>query len=137
MPFPTAQGTTFEFDGTEYQCTNIKVSVASADGSGGGGSNQIDISTLDLAEGANRVFQDPPLLDPNAPAATEDENGNKITTTVTISFFGSTLPSAGTTATLTTSSASGQYKCTQSELEYAVGDIVKGTATFVSAPEGS
>lgn len=134
MPFTSAQGTTFSFDGDEYQCTNIRVAVANSEGGGGGGSNnKIDVSTLDLADGSARVFQDPPLLDPNSPAA--DEEGNQ--TTVTISFFGSTQPAAGTTGTLATAGISGEFKCTQSELEYAVGDIVKGTATFVSAPAGS
>lgn len=128
MPFPTAQGTTFEFDGDEYLCTNIKVADQSSDGGGQG----IDVSTLDLAEGANRVYQDPPLVDPNAPTAV-----GGVETTVTISFMGSTKPTAGTTATLTTTAASGTFRCTQSEIEYAVGDMVKGTATFVSAVSGS
>lgn len=132
MPFTSAQGTTFTFDGDEYQCTNIRVAVANSEG-GGGTNGQIDVSTLDLADGATRVFQDPPLVDPNSPVA--DQDGNQ--TTVTISFFGSTQPTAGTTATLATAGISGEFKCTQSELEYAVGDIVKGTATFVSAPAGS
>lgn len=133
-PYATAQGTTFSFDGTSYACTNIKVATANSEGGGGGGNGKIDVSTLDLAEGSERVFQDPPLVDPNNPVA--DEDGNQ--TTVTISFFGSTAPAAGTKATLTTSGVSGTFKCTQSDIEYAVGDIVKGTATFVSAnDEGS
>lgn len=132
MPFTSAQGTTFTFDGDEYQCTNIRVAVANSEG-GGGTNGQIDVSTLDLADGATRVFQDPPLVDPNS--AAPDEDGNQ--TTITISFFGSTQPTTGTTATLVTTGVSGEFKCTQSELEYAVGDIVKGTATFVSAPAGS
>jgi hypothetical protein len=90
------------------------------------------VSTLDLAEGANRVYQDPPLVDPNAATAVDG-----VETTVTISFMGSTKPTAGTTATLTTTAASGTFRCTQSEIEYAVGDMVKGTATFVSAVSGS
>lgn len=130
MPtFASAQGTTFTFDGNEYQCTNIRVAVAGS----GGANGQIDVSTLDLADGSERVYQDPPLVDPNNPAS--DENGNQ--TTVTISFFGSAQPVVNTTATLVTAGVSGDFKCTQSELEYAVGDIVKGTATFVSAPAGS
>lgn len=132
-PFDTAQGTSFTFDGDTYACTNIKVSVANNEGTGGGNNGKIDVSTLDLEEGAERVYQDPPLVDPNAPVADEDDNQ----TTVTISFFGSTAPLAGTKATLTTAGVSGQFKCTQAEIEYAVGDIVKGTATFVSANDGS
>lgn len=128
MPFTTAQGTTFTFDGDTFNCTNIKVATQQA-----GGNNQIDISTLDLAEGSERVYQDPPLVDPNNPVT--DIDGNQ--TTITISFFGTTAPLAGTTATLVTAGVSASYKCTQSEVEYAVGDIVKGTATFVSADAGS
>lgn len=128
MPFPTAQGTTFTFDGDTYQCTNIKVADQSTEGGGQG----IDVSTLDLAEGANRVYQDPPLVDPNAPVAVDG-----VETTITISFMGSTKPAANTTATLVTTAVNGTFRCTQSEIEYAVGDMVKGTATFVSAVEGS
>lgn len=129
MPFDTAQGTSFTFDSDTYYCTNIKVAVQQA----AGGNGQIDVSTLDLAEGAERVYQDPPLVDPNNPVT--DGDGNQ--TTITISFFGTTRPLPGTTGTLATADISGQYKCTQSDTEYAVGDIVKGTATFVSADAGS
>lgn len=131
-PYESAQGTTFSFDGDTYACTNIRVSVANSEG-GGGTNGKIDVSTLDLADGSARVFQDPPLVDPNSPVA--DEDGNQ--TTVTISFFGTTQPVVGVTASLATTGVSGDFKCTQSELEYAVGDIVKGTATFVSAATGS
>ena len=124
MPFTTAQGTSFTFDGDTFQCTNIKVAAQQA-----GGNNQIDVSTLDLAEGAERVYQAQPLVDPNNPVA--DDDGNQ--TTITISFFGTTAPVPGTTGTLVTGPVNASYKCTQSDVEYAVGEIVKGTATFVSA----
>lgn len=125
-PYTNAQGTTFEFDGDEYYCTNIKVARANA-----GGNNRIDVSTLDLAEGSDREYQDPPLLDPNAPFGEEQ-------ITVTISFMGAAAPASGQKATLTISGGvSGTYRCTESEIDYAVGDIVKGTATFVSASDGS
>jgi len=129
MPFASAQGTTFTFDGEEYQCTSIRVAVANADG----GTGKIDVSTLDLADGALRVYQDAPLVDPNSPYT--DEDGSQ--TTITGSFFGNTIPMSGATGTLETAGISGEFRCTQAEQEYAVGDIVKGTATFVSAPAGS
>ena len=131
MPFASAQGTEFSFGGSSFSCTNIKVSTANSEG--GGGTNKIDVSTLDLADGAERVFQDPPLVDPNAPVS--DEDGNQ--TTVTISFLGASGPTVGAKETLSTTGLSGLFKCTQAEIEYAVGDIVKGTATFVSTTEGS
>lgn len=125
-PYTTAQGTTFEFDGDEYYCTNIKVSRTNA-----GGNNRIDVSTLDLAEGSDREYQDPPLLDPNAPYGEEQ-------VTVTIAFMGSTAPTSGAKGTLTISPGlTGTFRCTESETEYPVGDMVKGTATFVSAASGS
>lgn len=125
-PYATSQGTTFTFDGDTYYCTSIKVSVKSA----AGGSGQMDVSTLDLAEGDARVYQDSPLVDPNAPAT--DGSGNQ--TTITIAFMGSDLPAVSTTASLVTAGISGNYRCTEAEKDYAVGDMIKGTATFVSAP---
>lgn len=101
-------------------CTNVKVKTSAPDPSST--SNKIDVTTLEDDE---RVYQDAPLVDVGGGA---DEEG--ITQTVTCSFFGEAPePSPpGTTG----------WVCTEVETEYAVGDMVKGTATYVyKAPEGS
>lgn len=106
-----------------FTCTNVKISVQSSEG-GGGGSDKVDVSHLGIAHGGLREFAAAPLRDPNAPEA--DESGN--TTTVTVSFYGAVPPVVGNTYTV----AGVNAKCTQSEIEYAVGEYVKGSATFVS-----
>lgn len=136
MPnFPSSQGTTFEFDGEEYQCLNIQVSSSApapkdaSDPTEGG--NKADVSTLDLADGSFRVYQTAPLLEPTE-NLDPDTSEPIVTTTVTVTFRGDTRPAAGTTATLTTSDATGEFKCTESSLTRAVGEFVEGSATFVS-----
>lgn len=93
--------------------TSVKVGSTAADPSSS--SNKVDVTTLsDTA----RVYQDAPLVDAGAAA----ESG--VTQTVTVSFFG-TAPAVNDDP-----SATG-WICTESETEYAVGDMVKGTATYV------
>ena len=94
-------------------CTNVKVKSSAADPSSG--NNKIDITTL---EDDQRVYADAPLVD--AGAAADDG----VTQTVTCSFFG-TPPAVNTDP-----SATG-WLCTETEEEYAVGDMIKGTATYV------
>jgi hypothetical protein len=93
-------------------CTNVKVKSSAADPTSSG--NKIDITTL---SDAARVYEDAPLVDAGAAA---DEG---ITQTVTCSFFGE-APAVNTSPTAT------GWLCTEVETEWAVGDMIKGTATF-------
>lgn len=106
-----------------YMTTNVKISTASSEGSN---SDKVDVSHLGLAHRADRAFADAPLRDPNAAAS--DADGN--TTTITVSYYGASQYPVGTETTI----QGILVKCTQSEIEYAVGEYVKGTATFVSVP---
>ena len=94
-------------------CTNVKVKSSAADPSSG--NNKIDVTTL---EDSQRVYEDAPLVD--AGAAADDG----VTQTVTCSFFG-TPPAVNTDPDAT------GWLCTETEEEYAVGDMIKGTATYV------
>jgi len=106
MPAPSdSQGNNFVFAGSTYTATNVAVNY---------GGDLLDTSHLGLASGANRTYQSPALVD------------NEIT----VDYFGSaaivigssgTLSFAGTTYTATTSGGS---------ITYAVGELVKGNATF-------
>ena len=58
MPVPSSQGTTFTFGGVTFAGTNIKVKKT-----GKGYDQRVDVSTLDLADGADKVYEDPPLFD--------------------------------------------------------------------------
>lgn len=93
-------------------CTSVKVGSTAADPSSS--SNKIDVTTLNDTE---RVYQDAPLIDAGAGA----ENG--VTQTVTATFFG--------TAPEPSPPGSTGWVCTEVETEYAVGDMIKGTATYV------
>lgn len=104
--------------------TNVKVKKVGADPTNS--SNRLDASTLDLAPGSNRVYVDG-LPDTGAGAV------DGITTTITCSFLTDVAPTAGSTYTID----GVDCRCTEAEVEYAVGDLVKGTATFVSVPAGS
>jgi hypothetical protein len=100
-------------------CTSVKVRSMGADPSAG--NNKIDITTLTDAE---RVYQKAPLIDPGPGA----EDG--VTQMVTASFFGE--------APEPDPPGSTGWVCTEVETEYAVGEFVKGTATYVyKTPEGS
>lgn len=101
--------------------TNVKISRKGIDTTGG--SNRLDASTLDLSVGSNRVYVDG--LPDSGSAAVAGES-----VTITCSFLTASAPAAGTNYTI----EGGTYRCTESEVEYAVGELVKGTATFVSVP---
>jgi hypothetical protein len=94
-------------------CTNVKVKTTGADPNSS--SNRVDVTTLSDTE---RVYAAAPLNDPGAGAASGS------TTTVTCSFL-------GTAPTVTPVSTKTGWICTEVETEYAVGEMVKGTATYV------
>lgn len=96
-------------------CTNVKVKTSAADPSSS--NNKVDVTTL---SDEARVYQDAPLVDAGSGA----EDGT--TTTVTCSFFVD-----GSPPTVTPIETTSGWICTEVEVEYAVGDFVKGTATYV------
>lgn len=100
-------------------CTNVKVKSSAADPSSG--NNKVDVTTLEDTE---RMYADAPLVD--AGAAADDG----VTQTVTCSFF-------GTPPAVNTDPDAVGWICTETEEEYAVGDMIKGTATFVYKTGGS
>jgi len=119
MATPAQGGTP---SGLPSGCTNVKISRKGIDPTGG--SNRLDASTLDLAVGSDRVYVDG-LPDSGAGAV------DGATTTVTAAFFGPGGPTAGDEVTI----EGVLCRCTQVEIEYAVGELVKGTATYVSIPD--
>jgi hypothetical protein len=93
-------------------CTSVRVRTTGADPSGG--SNKVDVTILSDTE---RVYATAPLVDVGGGA---DESG--VTQEVVASFFGEAPePSApGSTG----------WVLVEVETEYAVGEFVKGTATY-------
>lgn len=122
----TSQGYTF---GGIAGLTNVK--IAKKGGAGPGTSNKLDATTLATEADSDgktyRVYVDG-LPDPGAGA---DESG--IVTTVTVSYTSDDPPTAGMEV-----EHDGQtLVCTQADVEYAVGELVKGSATFTTKPSGS
>lgn len=100
-------------------CTNVKVQTVGADVVSSG--NRMDVTVLGDTE---RKYQNAPLKDVDPLA-----DGSGITQVVVAQFFG-VAPEpdpAGSTG----------WVCTEVETEYAVGEFVKGSATYKFVPEPS
>lgn len=118
MPMTSSQGMTF---GGISGLTNVKVSKKTADPTDS--SNRLDASTLELADGDDRVYVDG-LPDSGSGAV------DGVEVTVTVAYLSDTPPSAGDETTLDGVT----LVCTEAEVEYAVGELVKGTATYKTKP---
>jgi hypothetical protein len=119
MPDPvtwiTSQGTTFSFAGATYKCIDINQEGSAPP------RERVDLSTLDLADGAEKVYGNAPLKEPADPKK------------VTIQFRchgTATPPAEAAEGTLTTTGGSGTYRCTASSITRKVGAFVEGSATF-------
>ena len=119
MPVADSQGTTFTFGGVEFSATNVKVKKT-----GKGYDQDVDVSTLDLASGADKVYEAPALYD-YGPAGRSVE--------ISLSYLGDDEPDTENEALLVCAKfgLNDQARCTEFELEAAVGEKIKGTATFV------
>ena len=104
----TMQGLTFSFNSIEFRATNIKRKESR---------QLIEVSDCSQAVDSLRKYQAEPL-------ATGDE--------ISIEFFGKNAPVKGTKYAISCSglSISGNAFCTDVEEGGAVGEFVKGTATF-------
>lgn len=100
-------------------CTNVKVRTIGADPAAS--NNKIDITVLTDTE---RVYRKAPLVDVDPGA---DDGVKQV---VVASFFGEAPEPSAPGAT--------GWVITEVETEYAVGEFVKGTATYAyKPPEGS
>lgn len=93
-------------------CTNVKVRNIGPDPSGG--SNKLDVTVLDDTE---RKYAAAPLVDVGTGG---DDDG--VTQEVVAQFFGAAPEPDGPGTT--------GWVCVSVETEYAVGEYVKGTATY-------
>lgn len=119
MPVPSSQGTTFSFGAVTFQATNVKVKKT-----GKGYDQRVDVSTLDIEDGEDKVYEDPALFD-------YGPEGRKIE--ISLSYLGDDEPDTENEQTLTCAKfgLATAARCTEFELEAAVGEKIKGTATFV------
>lgn len=120
---PDAQGSTvessqgsgnFTFGSASFKITALDVSASAA---------QTDVSHLGILKGTKRLFKKAPLND---------------SPEVKIDFIGNSMPAVGTKDTFVLTGSFGTTKasqcaqaiCTQASLKAAVGEIIKGSATF-------
>ena len=111
MPIADSQGTTFVFDGVTFTATNIQQSFT--------GLTQIDVSDLAIASGGSRKFQESPL---------NDSAGAEIT----VDFLGLEAPDLTVKHAIAcvTLGISGNAICKSYNVTAAVGEVLKGSATF-------
>ena len=131
-PFTDSQDTTLTYNGTQYYCTSI---VRNTEGAGDVTDQRVDVSTLDLASGSCRVYQNPVLVDCGAGGA----NGTR---TFQVDFYGTEEPPLNESLTLVISQAgvgdagadveifNGNATCTSASNTWATGEVVTGSATF-------
>jgi hypothetical protein len=106
MPGPTdSQGNNFVFAGATYTATNVGVTY---------GGDLLETSHIGLASGASRTYISPALID------------NEIA----VDYLGTTLVSIGASGSLSFGGTTYTATCSASSLTYAVGELVKGNATF-------
>jgi hypothetical protein len=114
MTMLSSQGMSF---GAVEGLTNVKVSRKTGD------PVRLDASTLELADGDHRVFVNG-LPDAGAAAA------DGVEATVVVSYLSDSPPSVGDVV----DHEGTDYVCTDVDVEYAVGELVKGTATYKTKP---
>ena len=110
----SSQGGGFTFGSATFKITSLDVAGTAA---------QADVSHLGVAAGQKRLFRKAPLTD---------------SPEVKIDFIGNALPAVGTKSTFTLTGNFASTKastctkaiCTQASVKAAVGDIIKGSATF-------
>ncbi len=128
-PFTDSQSTTLTYNSVEYFCTSI---VRNAEGAGDLTDQRVDVSTLDLASGSCRVYQDPPLKD----CGTGGADG---TVTFQVDFYGDEEPPLNQSLDLVIKQTisgvegeiyNGKATCTSSSTTRATGEVVTGSATF-------
>ena len=113
MPFVSAQGTTFSFDGDSYKCVDISFEKSAPS------RDRVDMSTLDLADGSEMVMANAPLKPKRDPYKF----------TITFRSEG-TVPEEGTEGTLTTTDGSGTYRCTKASVSRKTNSYIEGQADF-------
>lgn len=103
-----SQGATFTASGITTGITSIKVKSTRT---------TVDASTLALPSGSKRALQGAPLADGAV---------------VTVEWIGSNTPTLGVKGAITSSvgGGSGNAICEEYEITAAVGELLKGTATF-------
>lgn len=117
----SSHATTFQFGALTLHCTDISDEMSWDEPSAS--DNRIDVTTLDVANGGERVYAPLPVTEPADGSASS-------TRTISVSYIGTGQPS-GTAVLTMGGTAMGTWKCTRSSLARRVGQYIEGAATFV------
>jgi hypothetical protein len=112
-------GGNFTFAGDAFKITSLSVDATAP---------QVDVTHLGIAVGEKRIFKKAPLSD---------------SPEVKIDFIGNTLPAVGTKEDFVLTGEFGSTKaslctkavCTSASVKAALGDIIKGSASFKLSKE--
>ena len=105
MAVADSQGNNFVFASTTYTVTAISINF---------NGDVVDVTGLNVASGAARIFQGPILK----------------STEVQVDLLGSSVPTIGQSGTFSAAGVSGKGTVSAVSLTYAVGDLVKGSVTL-------
>ena len=125
MAIVDSSGSTVTFNSVSFAAT--KVSVTFGGGTTSSSDSNIDVSTLDLPAGSDKVYQAPPL------AEVASAGGTGVVAQCTIDFLGLEKPVLNTELAInlgTKLGISGTAKCTEYTLDANVNDVLRGTAKF-------
>jgi hypothetical protein len=136
----SSQGTTFTFAGTPYTVTSISVSFGEGSGSGSGSGNQrqrVSAAYLDSdpnqAEPYFEIWQPDPAGGGRLTSG-GGTAGTSVSSTVEIEFLGISAPAYDSVGTLViagpVSMTFSNATCKSSTIRLAVGDVVRGSASF-------
>lgn len=146
----SSQGTTFTFGGSSYTVTSIAVnyggsgSSSGAGGGGGGGASgqnqrqRVSAAYLDSDPDAAEPYFEIWQPDPLGSGKLDTETGDTATTSVShgvqIDFIGTSPPTYKATGQIAIGGAVNltfsQATCDSSSIRLAVGDFVRGSASF-------
>ena len=124
-PFKDSQSTVLTYNEVVYSCTSI---ARSTEGAGDLTDQRVDVSTLDLASGSCRIFQDPPLKDCGP-------GGAGGTVTFQVEYYGTEEPVLNESQSLNIKQNDvnifdGMATCTSASNTWSTGEMVTGSATF-------
>lgn len=126
MAVVTSQGSTVTFNSKTFEATDLSVAFGGGSASSGG-TTQIDVSHIGLADGANKVYQSPPL------AEVSSSSGTGVIATITLNFLGLEEPELYVEHPIDLGAKlkiKGTAKCTEYNLDLKVNDVIRGSAKF-------
>lgn len=113
--FVTSHGTTFTFKSNTYKCLNIALAGSAPS------RERLDMTTLDVADGATAVMVLAPIVPKRDPK----------TFTITYRTMSNSVAIVeGDSGTLTTADGTGTYRVTAIGATRAVNQYIEGSATF-------